>query len=155
MNWKITILGGLAFYLVTFALGMFVTGPFIHEGVLAELYDATASFWRPELNQEPPNLEPLMPLWITTALAMAFVFGGIYSIIRPALNGCKHGVVKGIKYGVMLSLISLVTMASWSGVFNLPNAIWGWWFVEGAIALIVGCAVMGFVAQRLVPEDIV
>ena len=48
MNWKVIILGGLAYFIATFVIGM-ATGPIIHEGVLEELYNATAVFWRPEL----------------------------------------------------------------------------------------------------------
>ena len=46
-NVKVIALGGLAYYVAQFVVSM-VTGPFIHEGVLNELYMANASFWRPE-----------------------------------------------------------------------------------------------------------
>jgi len=152
MNWKITILGGLAFYLSAFTLNMLVFGPLIHDGVLAQIYDTTAGFWRPELNSNPPNVEALMPLWIATGLGLAFIYGGIYSILRPALSGCKHGVTKGIKFGIILALLYIATLLSLSGVFNLPMTIWYWWMLEGAVSIIASAGVLGFVAQTLVPE---
>lgn len=153
MNWKITILGGLAFYLIAFAIGMFVFGPLVHEGVLAQVYDSTASFWRPELNADPPNVEALMPMWIATGMAMAFIYAGVYSIFRSSLSGCPYGVLKGLKFGVILALIHIITLLSLAGVFNLPMEIWHWWMVEGVTNIVIGSAVMGFVAQKLVPEE--
>ncbi len=33
---------------------------------------------------------------------------------------------------------------AFSGVFNLPNAIWGWWTVEGFLAYPLGGLVLGW-----------
>ena len=59
-NIKVILLGGLAMYVAEFLLSM-ATGGVIHEGILTELYQANASFWRPELNQQPPDMAALMP----------------------------------------------------------------------------------------------
>jgi len=40
-------------------------------------YEATAEFWRPELNQVPPDMGALMPLWITTGLIAAFLSAAV------------------------------------------------------------------------------
>ena len=152
MNWKITILGGLAFYITTFIIGMFVAGPLIHEGVLVELYAANSSYWRPELNQVPPDISTLMPLWITTGLLMSFIYAGIYSVVRESLPGCKLDVTRGMTFAAILILIQGTSMASWFGVFNLPADIWLWWFAEIAINTLIGCIVMAIVAKKLVPD---
>jgi hypothetical protein len=145
-NLKVILLGGLAFYVAQFIVSM-ITGPFIHEGVLNEIYRANASFWRPELNQDPPDMAALMPRWITTGLIASFIMAGIYDNIRPALNGAA--VVKGIKFGFIAFLFNLCATAGWSGVFNLPNEIWLWWSAEMLVVFVVGGAALGFAASKL------
>jgi len=139
---KNIVVGGAIFYVVQFVLGMAVTGPLIHEGILEPVYAANAGFWRPELLQDPPDMAALMPRWIGVGLAMALLLTAIYDNIRSAFDGA--GWVKGAKYGVVLSLISAAMMAGWSGVFNLPDTIWFWWAVEGFAYFIVGGAVLGW-----------
>ena len=147
-NLKVILLGGLAFYVTQFIVSM-ATAPFIHDGILAEVYDATAAFWRPELNQDPPDMAALMPRWIATGLIAAFILAGIYDNIRPALDG--SGLVKGLKFGVITFLFSATMSAGWSGVFNLPNEIWLWWNVESLLIYVVSGAVLGLVCTKLSP----
>lgn len=153
MNWKITFLGGLTFYITTFILGMFIAGPLIHEGVLVELYAANSSFWRPALNQQSPDIAALLPLWIGTGLLMSFVYAGIYSIVRGSLPACKLDVTRGMAFAAILILIQGVNMASWFGIFNLPADIWLWWFAEIFINTLIGCILMAVVAKKLVPDS--
>ncbi len=150
MNWKIILIGGVAFYATMFVISMGM-GPLIHEGVLDELYKANAQFWRPELNQEPPDMAALMPRWITVGLVTSFIMAGVYGWIRSAYSG--PGWQKGLMYGVTLFLISASVMAGYSGVFNLPDVIWGWWIAESALMYPAGGAVLGLVAEKLVPES--
>ena len=149
MNWKVILLGGLAFTVATFAVGM-VTGIYIHNGVLDEIYNTTAVFWQPELNQDPPDMAALMPRWITVGLITAFIYAGIYDKIRSALDG--SAVLKGLKFGLILFLITTAWSVGMSGVFNLPQTIWNWWIVEGFINSMVGGAVLGWVSEKLSPE---
>ncbi|MGH8284526.1 MAG: hypothetical protein ACRETT_02030, partial [Steroidobacteraceae bacterium] len=81
MNWKVIVIGGLVFFVATWLIAP-ITGPLIHEGVLKEAYMATATFWRPELNEQPPNMAALMPYWITVGLIGSFITAGIYGIVR-------------------------------------------------------------------------
>lgn len=150
MNWKITVIGGICFYIAQFLVSM-ATGPFIHEGILTEVYKANASFWRPELNEVPPNMAALMPMWITNGIIGALVLATVYGAVRSAFTG--SGAVKGIKYGFALFLITAVMMLGWSGVFNLPMEIWMWWAAEGAVMFLIGGAVLGFVSEKLAPEQ--
>ncbi len=150
MNWKIIFIGGAALYAAQFLMS-FLTGPLIHEGVLDSLYMANASFWRPELVQDPPDMAALMPRWITTGLICSFIAAAIYALIRSAFNGA--GWLKGLKYGFVLWFLAICQMAGWSGIFNLPDAIWGWWAVDSLVYCIVGGVVLGWVSQTLSPES--
>jgi len=147
-NLKVIIAGGLAMYAAQFILGI-LTGPLIHEGVLAEAYRATAVFWRPELNQDPPDMAALMPRWIIVGLIAAFILAAIYDNIRDGLTG--SGLVRGAKYGVILFLVNLCISAGWSGVFNLPETIWVWWNIEAVLYYVVGAAVLGWLTGKLAP----
>jgi hypothetical protein len=125
------------------------TGPLIHNNILTDLYIANASFWRPELNQDPPDMAALLPRWITVGIIAAFIMAGIYDNIRAALDGSS--LLKGLKYGVILFLVNLCIAAGWSGVFDLPETIWFWWNVEGLVVYLVGGAVLGWVTGKLAP----
>jgi hypothetical protein len=70
MNAKLILLGGIAWYATAWVVSM-ATASFIHEGVLADDYLATAAFWRPELMQDPPDMAALMPRWLATGLMSA------------------------------------------------------------------------------------
>ncbi len=148
MNWKIVFIGGVVYFIGTWLI-MPITGPLLHEGVLKELYMANASFWRPELAQQPPDMAALMPRWITVGLIGSFIVAGVYSIVRTSLGGA--GWMRGLKYGVILSVLGLGWMAGYSGVFNLPDAIWGWWALETVLMNLVGSILLGFVAEKLAP----
>jgi hypothetical protein len=148
-NMKVILLGGLAMYVAEFIVSM-ATGGVIHEGILEELYIANASFWRPELNQDPPDMAALMPRWIAAGLITTFIMVAIYDNVRAALDGSS--MVKGLKYGFILFLFSACFSAGWSGVFNLPEMIWVWWNIEALVIYLVGGAVLGLVAAKLSPE---
>ncbi|HEU0225625.1 MAG TPA: hypothetical protein VFR29_09330 [Steroidobacteraceae bacterium] len=151
MNWKIVFVGGLVYYVTMFVVSM-GTGYFIHSpeaGVLAEAYKATAAFWRPELSADPPDMAALMPMWITTGLIGAFLAAGVYSVIRSALTGAAWQ--RGLKFGVITVIFALINMMGYWGVFNLPNQIWQWWFIDGVIMQLAGGIVLGLVAQKLAP----
>lgn len=149
MNIKIALIGGLAMYVAQFVVS-FGTGPLIHQGVLLAAYQAHSGFWRPELNQVPPDMVALLPLWISVGIVGALVLAGIYSVLRGAFTG--GGWVSGAKFGLTVWLVQLVTMAGWSGVFNLPYRIWGWWAAEGLLYMVVGGAVLGLVADKVAPR---
>jgi hypothetical protein len=141
LDWKVIIGGGLLMYIVQFLVGIF-TGMFIHEGVLDPLYAATTEFWRPELNQDPPDLAAVMPRWIAIGLFISFVYAGVYDNIRSAFDG--SGVIRGLKFGVLMAILYATYGLAISGVFNLPEVIWGWWSLEGFILYPLGGLVLGW-----------
>jgi hypothetical protein len=69
--------------------------------------------------------------------------------VRTSLAGA--GWQRGLKFGVLLSALNLAWMAAYSGVFNLPNAIWGWWAVETILMNLLASVLLGFVAEKLAP----
>ena len=150
MNWKLVFIGGAAYYVAAFIVSM-ASGTLIHEVILNDAYNATLDFWRPELRQDPPDMAALMPMWITVGLITSFVLAGIYGVFRNALEGPAWK--RGLKFGVAAWLFSVILMAGWSGVFNLPYIIWGWWAVDALIYTLVGAIVLGLVAEKLAPVE--
>jgi hypothetical protein len=148
MNLKVILIGGLVFYVVLFAVSL-GTGMVVHENLLMEAYRAHPEFWRPELNQDPPDMAALMPLWITCGLIASFVTAFIYDWVRPALSG--PGWQQGLKFGVIAMLFHGIYILNWSGVFNLVNKIWLWWWLESIVYLLIAGAALGWVVQKIAP----
>lgn len=148
MNWKIIVIGGVLFFIGTWLIGP-ISGPLIHEGVLADDYLATSTFWRPELNEKPPNMAALLPLWISTGLISAFIVAGIYAVVRRSFGGA--GWLRGLKYGIVLTLLAITFMLAYSGIFNLPYRIWAWWALETTASMLLGGVLLGWVAEKLAP----
>jgi hypothetical protein len=150
MNWKIVFAGGMAYYVAMFIVSL-ATGYFIHSphGVLFETYRATAPFWRPELNADPPAMGALMPMWVTTGLIGAFIGAGIYAVVRPALAGPAWQ--RGFKWGAIAALFAIVNALGYWGVFNLPGNIWQWWMVDATILHLSAGTVLGIVAEKVAP----
>lgn len=140
-NFKTIFLGGVIFYAVAFALSM-ISGYFIHEGVMDQLYRETSDFWRPELRQDPPDMAALMPRWIAVGLVICFFYAGIYDNIREALAG--SAVISGLKFGLLLALFNALCMAGMSGVFDLPEMIWVWWTIDQVYVYAPAGAVLGW-----------
>ncbi len=150
MNWKIVLVGGLAHYVALFLIS-FLTGFIVHQNLLAEVYQTTTAFWRPELNQDPPDMAALMPMWVACGLIGSFVAAFIYGWVRPALSG--SGVQRGLKFGVIAFLFHGIYILNWQGVFNLPEKIWLFWWLESFVYLLTGSAALGWVAQKLAPVN--
>lgn len=148
MNWKLVLGGGFVYYIAQWVVSM-ATGAVVHEGILMEAYRETAAFWRPELNQDPPDMAALMPRWIATGLITAFLGAAVYGWIRPALRG--SGWQKGAQFGAVSAVLMACFMLGWSGVFNLPERIWAWWWLESVVYFVVGGAVLGWFAEKYVP----
>ena len=149
MNWKLIVVGGLVFFVVTFIVG-YGTGELIHNGVLKESYKATQGMWKPALEQDPPDMGAVMPYWITTALIGAFILAAIYGCVRSALSG--PGWKKGLVFGLILWGTVIVWLLDSSGVFHLPNKIWIWWAVDKLILYLPGAIALGWVGAKVAPE---
>jgi len=145
MNWKLIIIGGIVFWLVTNVLGMFVTGIIIHEKILAPVYQAHESFWLPELRQDPPDMAALMPRWMLTSFVSSLVVAGIYSLVVGSFSG--PGWSRGMKWGLCLGIFSAMTYFAMSGIFDLPLQIWIWWGIDALILFILGGAAMGWTGE--------
>lgn len=151
MSWKIVFVGGIVYYAALLAVSM-VLGHFIHSpdsGVLAEAYRATASFWRPELNANPPDPSLLWKLWIPSGILGAFIAAGVYSAVRPALSGPAWQ--RGLKFGAIALAFAVIDALGYHGVFNLPGKIWLWWMVGAAVMYAIAGPVLGWIAERVAP----
>ncbi len=148
-TWRFVFLGGLAFYIAQFVLG-FATGPLIHNGVLKETYRAHSALWRPELNQDPPDMAALMPMWITTGLIGAFILAWVFAQVRRCMSG--PGWQRGLRGGFWLFLIWVTIALGYSGVFNAANKIWAWWGAEMLVSYLFAGAVLGWVSDKLPPD---
>ena len=146
MNWRLIIIGGIVFWLVTNILGMFVTGILIHEQILDPVYQANESFWLPELRQDPPDMAALMPQWLLTSFVSSLVVAGIYSLVGGSFSG--PGWSRGLKWGLCLGLFSAMSYFAKSGVFDLPLQMWIWWGIDALILFTLGGAAMGWAGER-------
>jgi hypothetical protein len=153
LNWKIVFVGGIVYYAALLAVSM-ILGHFIHSpdsGVLAEAYRATASFWRPELNSNPPDPSLLWKLWIPSGILGAFIAAAVYGVVRPALSGPAWK--RGLKFGAIALAFAVVDALGYHGVFNLPGKIWAWWMVGAAVMYAIAGPVLGWMAERVAPVD--
>ncbi len=151
MNWKTVFIGGVVYYIALFTVSM-VSGHFIHSpeaGVLAEAYRATASFWRPELNMNPPDMSLMLTMWIPSGLIGAVLLAGVYSVVRSSLTG--PGWQRGLKFGFIAVIFCIVNVLGYRGVFNLPDPIWVWWVIGSVIANLLAGIVLGWIAEKLSP----
>jgi len=146
---KLVVLGGIAFYIVTFAVS-FATGPLIHEGLLMDTYRASSQLWRPELNQDPPDMGALMPRWITTGVIGSLIVAFVFAWVRPAFSG--PGWKRGLQGGLCLVLLGIVFgPLGYSGVFNAPDKIWIWWALESPFYYLPAGLVLGWLGDKLDP----
>lgn len=149
MSGKLTAISAVVYFVASWVLS-FITGPIVHNGILKATYIETASFWRPALMQEPPDMAALLPRWITMGVILAIIVGAFYGVLRPALAGA--GWVRGAKFGAGLGLLVAAVMFNWSGVFNLPDNVWSWWAIESFVLNTVAGAIMGWAAGRWAPS---
>ena len=150
MRWKLIILGGLAFYVTMTILDFAVIAPVIHNNLLKAEYKAHSELWRPELNQEPPDMAGLMKRWVPTGILGAFIMAFVYSRVRPALKG--PGWRKGMEGGFWLGLLNLCFgLLGVAGVFNASDKIWIWWGVCGFVEYMISGAVLGWVGEKVDP----
>lgn len=146
MNWKCIVLGAVIYFVVTNIIGIAVTGPLIHEGVLDPVYQETETFWRPELHQDPPDMAALLPMWLLNGFIFSLVVGWLYCLLGSCLAG--SGWIRGLKFGLCLAVFASVMMLAWSGIFDLPSTLWIWWAVDNVIYFALGAIVMGWAVGK-------
>lgn len=146
MNRKLVLVGGIVFWLVTNVLGMFVTGPIIHDGILDATYQAHEEFWRPELRQDPPDVAALLPHWLLISFATSVVIAGLYGCVRGSFGG--PGWRRGMMWGLCLGIFAACSYVGMSGIFDLPMSLWIWWGVDALILFALGGAAMGWAGER-------
>ena len=146
MNWKLIIIGGLVFWVVTNILAFGVMGPIIHGSILDPTYQAHESFWVEPLRQDPPDMVTMMPRWILVSLISSLVVAGIYSCVAPAFQG--PGWKRGMTWGLCLGIFSFISLIGYSGIIALPIDLWVWWGIDGMVLFLIGGAAMGWAGER-------
>lgn len=146
MKWKCILIGAVVFFIVSNIIGMAVSGPLIHEGILDAAYQESESFWRPELRQDPPDMAALMPLWLLNGFIFSLVVAGFYCCVRACFAGPEWK--RGMMFCITLAFFTAAMMLAWSGLFNLPAKIWVWWAVDGFIAFIPSGLAMGWAVGK-------
>lgn len=144
MKLKCVVVGGLVFWVLSNILGMGL-GPVIHEGVLDPHYQATETVWRPELRQHPPDMAAMMPLWLLNSLIVSLVVAWLYCACRC---GDGPGWKRGLRFGFGLGIFLCAVYRAWSGIFDLPGAIWLWWSLEGLLIYTACGAGMGWAVGK-------
>ncbi len=150
MNLKLIVLGGLAFWIAGFITSM-ITGQLIHTALLADAYNAAPQFWRPELNQDPPDMAALMPEWILSGVVSGLVIAAIYNVVRPAFDGA--GWNNGLRFGLLLAAFVAAYHLALSGVFDVAGKIWLWWSVDAIVIYAISGIALGVVAEKFAPRS--
>jgi hypothetical protein len=130
MNLKRWLAASVAVFFVYVVVEMIV-----HGVLLEEMYQQTASVWRPEA-----DMERLMWLLWLGYLIVAPFFAFIYI---KGYEKNKGGLGQGLRYGLYMGVL-LSTLRSLGSYFSLPmpGLLAFYWFLDGmAVAVISGLAV--------------
>ena len=146
MNVKCILIGAIVFFIVTNVLGMFVSGPVIHEGLLAADYEANSGYWRPELAQDPPDTAALMPMWLINGFIVSLIVAILYCCYRRCLSGAEWR--RGMIFCLSLAIFACAMFLAWSGIFNLPGKIWIWWGIDSLVIYAIAGIVMGWAVGK-------
>lgn len=146
MNVKCILIGAIVFLIVTNILGMAVSGPLIHEGILDPIYQEHETFWRPELREDPPDMAALMPMWILNGFIVSLIVAWLYCMFRRCCAGAEWK--RGMMFCIYLAIFGCGMMLAWSGVFALPAKLWLWWAVDTLVIYAIGGAGMGWAVGK-------
>lgn len=121
MNVKRFIAASLAVYIVSQALGYLV-----HGVLLAPVYEATKSIWRPDMQSK---------MWIewvyglTTAVLFTYIFTKGYE---------GRGVMEGVRFGLLVGLLVSIPMAYGTYMsIPIPYYLALQWFLYGTGVMIL------------------
>lgn len=136
MNTKRWALASLAAVAVVFVLESV-----IHGFLLADLYQQTASVWRPQA-----EMQGLMWLMWVGYLIFAPVFVLIYA---KGYETNKGGVGQGVRYGLIIGiLLSAPQNLVWYAVLPIPGILAFYWFAAGLVESIAAGAAVGLIYKQ-------
>ncbi|MEK6618167.1 MAG: hypothetical protein AABY90_05655 [Nitrospirota bacterium] len=136
MNTKRWALASLAAFAV-----IFVLEGFIHEVLLADLYQQTASIWRPQA-----EMQGLMWLMWVGYLVFAPVFALIYI---KGYDANKSGAGQGVRYGLIIGiLLSGPQSLGWYAVLPIPGVLAFYWFVAGLVESVAAGVAVGLIYRQ-------
>ena len=113
-------------------LGVIFTSVFdfvLHQNILKDLYAATAHLWRPESE---------MVCWAMMLGTALFVFGSV-GIFSKNFEG--KGISEGIRFGILLAVITLPGSLTMYSVMPIPMNLLMFW-LGGTVIQCVGLGVL-------------
>jgi len=136
MNTKRLGLASLAVFAV-----IFILEGLIHGVLLADLYQQTASIWRPQ-----SEMRGLMWLRSVGYLIFAPVFVLIYI---KGYEANKGGVGQGVRYGLIIGiLLSAPESLGWYTVLPIPGTLAFYWFVAFWVENIAAGTAAGLIYKQ-------
>ena len=98
----------------------------VHENLLMDLYEQTASLWRPV-----ESMEEFFPLMIARTLLLVAIPGYIYT-----RNHEGKGIGEGIRFGVIIGLFVGIGWAGMIAYMPIPVTLAGAWFAASFIQMV-------------------
>ena len=128
-----------------FCLGFVVIAIFVviyewifHGGVLAGLYEATASIWRPA-----ESMGAFMPWMMAGQLLFAFVFCLLFVCTR-----CQTNIKDGASYGLLIGLLMSAASLIYYAVLPIPFELLLWWVVGGIVESVLAGIIFALIYKR-------
>lgn len=133
MNIKRWLMASVAVLIVVGGIGWV-----LHHILLADMYKATASIWRPEAEMQ--NLGFWMPI---SHVIYSLVFVLIYA---KGYEAGKGKIGQGLRYGIYVALLMHVTGAlMWYVILPIPAALAVAWAVGGTVDAIISGIAAGLI----------
>ncbi len=108
-----------------------------HGGILAGLYESTASIWRPEDD---------MPQYIGWMMAGQLLFSVVFCWLYTCTQ-CQSSVKDGACYGLVIGLMMSSASFIYYAVLPIPLSLFVLWVIGGVIETVVAGMILYWVYQ--------
>jgi hypothetical protein len=140
MNIKKALLAGIAAAVTLIVVSM-ISGFTIHGMMLNDLYEQTASFWRPMVKTQP--MTQFFICLNSANVVAGLVLGFLYAWVQGGFTGSP--AARGFKFGLLVWILSLLSLMSSSIVFDLPLQIYFGWALDHLLLTVIPGIVLGAV----------
>ncbi len=111
---------------------------FVHGYLLKDMYQATASVWRSEM-----DMQQMMWIMMVGEGIFAFMFAVIYAC---GFVANKPRLGQGFRFGSLVALFLIPAMSlSWYVILPIPSILAVYWFVAGVAEMIILGLIAGVV----------
>lgn len=125
-------LASVAAFIVVAGLDMF-----INNVMLAPMYHATASVWRPQ-----PEMMQRLWLFFVNYAVLALVFTYIYT---RGIEKKKPVFGQGVRFGLLMGVLIGCGSLVWYVVLPIPAALAFWWFAVALFESVVAGALVAVI----------